>query len=175
MVSNYPPGVQESDIPGSRPEDAAWEKLIEDFCSSLPEEVKGFIVEKVPWTPTALSLFEKAIQFGIDIGKKRELENFTEKRFYQEEYFEDRLTSIMRLLYWRMPSSINTYSVVIEGRKTERWEIIAYFGIGGGQAQTSGVHPTLPKAVEKLFERVKKLTSGDEEKNQALLKKEKTK
>ena len=34
MSSNLPPGVSVSDIPGNRPEDEAWEKLIDKILAS---------------------------------------------------------------------------------------------------------------------------------------------
>ena len=34
MSSNLPPGVSVSDIPGNRPEDEAWERLIERISES---------------------------------------------------------------------------------------------------------------------------------------------
>ncbi len=33
MLSNLPPGVSESDIPGNRPEDVEWEQFIDDISA----------------------------------------------------------------------------------------------------------------------------------------------
>ena len=37
-MSNYPPGVTESMIPGNRPEDEAWERAYVALIDSLPEQ-----------------------------------------------------------------------------------------------------------------------------------------
>lgn len=172
MSNNYPPGLNESDIPGSRPEDVEMEKFMDDFFISLPKEESSFVKERIPWLPEAHSVFEKAIQFGIDKGKEEQLRIFAEKRFYQEEYFEDNLTSIVRMLYWRLFSSVNICWVIDSARENEKWEVIAYFGLGGGENRTSGVHRTLSCAIEVLAESIKELTKDDEVQNQEIIKQE---
>lgn len=37
MSSNLPPGVTESMIPGNRPEDEAWDRLIDDIGGDCPD------------------------------------------------------------------------------------------------------------------------------------------
>lgn len=173
MSSNYPPNVNESDIPGSRPEDVEMEKFMDDFFTSLTKEESDRISGRLPWIPEANSLFEKAIQFGIERGKEEQLRIFAENRFYQAEYMEDRFSSILRMLYWRIPSSVNFYFVCDWERKEEKWEVIVYFGAGGGESRTSGVHSNLGCAVEKLFNDILELTKGDEALNQELIRRQK--
>ena len=108
MVSNFPEGCRESDIPGSRPEDIAQERLFEEFCSLFKHY--GPVLDQ----PTIQELLQQAINFGIEKGKENQLHIFTEKRFYQTEYMEDRFSSILRMLYWRLPSSVNFYFVCEE-------------------------------------------------------------
>lgn len=40
MLSNLPPGVSESDIPGNRPEDELYEKLFEQLPNSIQNEIE---------------------------------------------------------------------------------------------------------------------------------------
>lgn len=48
MLSNYPPGVSESMIPGNRPCDAAWEYAYSKSCDICQEyDQCGFVVHEI--------------------------------------------------------------------------------------------------------------------------------
>jgi len=83
MASNLPPGCRESDIPGSRPEDEAWEKLLDEFHATLGHD------EAILYNQLVIQdLVEEAIQFGLDKGRQEcELSN-KESDFYCSEYLK---------------------------------------------------------------------------------------
>ena len=63
---NMPPGVNPSDIPGNRPEDAAWEEVLEDFYASLNEKDQAMLdTHQYVW-----EIISQAIQYGINLGRK---------------------------------------------------------------------------------------------------------
>lgn len=161
MSSNYPPGVNESDTPGSRPEDNGERGLISNFYYSLSEEEYSLIEEE-----ELQGLVEKAIQFGIGTGHKQTMLDFAEKRYYQDEYHEDRLSSIARMLYWRIPRNVQILHGANRSKGTEVWEVMAYYGFGS--CLSSGATSTLLEAIERCYKKVKKLTEHDEKENQSL-------
>ena len=66
---DLPPGCSVSDIPGNRPEDEAWEKVINDFWDE-----KRFTKEE--WAisenldDVINDIIEKAIVYGMELGRK---------------------------------------------------------------------------------------------------------
>ena len=63
---NMPPGVNPSDIPGNRPEDIEWEKILDDFYAAQEEKVQALLdTNPIPW-----HIIESAIKFGINLGKE---------------------------------------------------------------------------------------------------------
>ena len=62
---DLPPGCSPPDIPGNRPEDATWEKIVDDFYGTLNDNEKNLVN-----CQDTQAVTEKAIQFGIDIGRQ---------------------------------------------------------------------------------------------------------
>lgn len=68
---DLPPGCSVSDIPGNRPEDEAWEKVINDFWDE-----KRFTKEE--WAisenldDVINGIIEKAIDYGMELGRKEQ-------------------------------------------------------------------------------------------------------
>ena len=75
---NLPPGCNVSDIPGNRPEDEAWENLCQDFYSAITEK-EWKKIEGVT------DIIEKAIEYGIEAGKKEQHLIEEENRFYEQQ------------------------------------------------------------------------------------------
>lgn len=65
---NMPPGVNPSDIPGNRPEDAYWEKVLDDFYAHLNTHSEMDIQLLIG--PELELMLQEAIQFGINLGMK---------------------------------------------------------------------------------------------------------
>ena len=64
-----PPGVRASDIPGNRPEDEEWEKLVEGFYRIALSKDERKALNTL--SHTLESLLEKAIEYGIELGEDR--------------------------------------------------------------------------------------------------------
>ena len=81
---DLPPGVSVSDIPGNRPEDVEWEKIIEDFLDE--ERIKNrkygiLVTEKEiklmdslyaskKWSGCVDAYIQMAIEYGMELGRK---------------------------------------------------------------------------------------------------------
>ena len=74
---DLPPGCSPPDIPGNRPEDATWEKIVDDFYGTLNDNEKNLVN-----CQDTQAVTEKAIQFGIDIGRQDRYEH-EEERYYR--------------------------------------------------------------------------------------------
>lgn len=81
---NLPPGCRVSDIPGNRPEDEAWEAIINGFWNKkrTPEKDRVLSDADTPLT----ELIDEAIDYGIDIGQKQADACKQESDFYESQY-----------------------------------------------------------------------------------------
>lgn len=79
---DLPPGCKVSDIPGNRPEDEAWDKMMDTFFqqTSFTEAEKKVIDEQV-----VVDIITKAIEYGIEIGVKQAKADEEENKFYEEQ------------------------------------------------------------------------------------------
>jgi len=96
-TSNLPPGVNAADIPGNHPEDEAWDKLIDEFHSTLSDSQNLF--------PSLChdSIVEKAIQFGLDKGRQEcELSN-KESDFYCSEFLKKEILRVIEEAFSQEP------------------------------------------------------------------------
>lgn len=75
---DLPPGCSVSDIPGNRPEDEAYEKMLDGFYSKLSKDEQ----EKVE---SVDDIIAKAIEYGIEIGVKQQQDIEEEAKFYEEQ------------------------------------------------------------------------------------------
>jgi hypothetical protein len=65
MASNLPPGCRESDIPGNRPEDIAYEKLVDEIENALkPLHCEDSDEEFERVTEDIIKLIDKAYEEG---------------------------------------------------------------------------------------------------------------
>lgn len=80
---DLPPGCSVSDIPGNRPEDEAYEKMMDDFYAKLSKEEQ----EKAE---PLVDIIAKAINYGIDIGMEQAKDIEEENKFYEEQAKEYR-------------------------------------------------------------------------------------
>jgi hypothetical protein len=84
---DLPPGVRVSDIPGNRPEDEEWEKILEGFWDSKhcsDELYKKF--EKATLDSDLVNVVDKAIEYGIEVGNKQVDTYNQENKYYESEY-----------------------------------------------------------------------------------------
>lgn len=96
MPSNLPPGVNESDIPGNRPEDAYWEKVLDGFYNSLDEKTKPALL-KIGFKEGE-EVIEKAIQYGINLGRDEARQEQAERHHYCSEEIWDALETFQNKL-----------------------------------------------------------------------------
>jgi uncharacterized protein YpiB (UPF0302 family) len=101
MASNLPPGCRESDIPGSRPEDVAWDKLVEGFYNSLTEEE----IATIDCSGTN-SLIEKAIKFGMEKQRQDDELSSKEADFYCAEYLRKELLRVIEEAFDQEPKEV---------------------------------------------------------------------
>ncbi len=105
---DLPPGVSASDIPGNRPEDAAWEIIYDNFWDKerLTNPKYGIIISEKEYDQmnklqqSKLSemignYITAAIEYGMELGRKEEAEEEKENRGYErdseEAYAEERM------------------------------------------------------------------------------------
>jgi hypothetical protein len=75
MASNLPPGCRESDIPGNRPEDIAYEKLVDEIESALkPLTWQSSDEEFERVTKDIIKLIDKAYEEGYQTALSDEAE-----------------------------------------------------------------------------------------------------
>lgn len=103
---DLPPGVRVSDIPGNRPEDEMWEKIIDNFFDKdRIKKHKGFVISEEEmklmdelynsdkFSSTVDSYIAQAIEYGMELGRKEQIavqkENEEYDKYHKEE--EDRL------------------------------------------------------------------------------------
>lgn len=108
---DLPPGCQVSDIPGNRPEDAAWENIYEGFWDKerLTQTHAGIRITEEEYTKMDKlynnrvprgnlselidDYISAAIEYGMEIGNKEAKDNSEENKFYNrlavEHAFED--------------------------------------------------------------------------------------
>ena len=77
-----PPGVRASDIPGNRPEDEEWEKVVEGFYGIALSEDERKALNTLSHTQE--SLLEKAIEYGIELGREEQKRVEAENKFYED-------------------------------------------------------------------------------------------
>ena len=87
---DLPPGVNVSDIPGNRPEDEAWDKMLDDFFSKRSS--------KSPLTDSVSEIVSEAIQYGIDLGKLDQMQVEQESAFYHSVFRNEGVTHLLDLL-----------------------------------------------------------------------------
>ena len=92
MASNLPPGVNAYDIPGNRPEDEAWDKIVGEFYG-LHKQLSSMLDN-----PAVAELVEDAIQFGIDIGKEESEQSHKESEQNQIDYLKNGIDSLFENL-----------------------------------------------------------------------------
>jgi len=80
---DLPPGVHLSDIPGNRPEDVEWEKVVERFYKDTGFSKSEKELIEAPGVDDIVCL---AIGFGIKVGNERAKSIEEENRYYQSEY-----------------------------------------------------------------------------------------
>lgn len=89
-ASNLPPGVSDSDIPGNRPEDVAFENLVERIERDL--EARGLGVDDANWIWTAgirlWELYEK-MPHPLYIAEEQETSELRTKLDNIRKYIED--------------------------------------------------------------------------------------
>lgn len=93
---DLPPGVSPSDIPGNRPEDEAWEKITLDFwngkyCSD--ELWKKF--EEAKLSNDLIDIVDKAIDYGMELGRKEQLAIQAESDFCDARYLREELNKVL--------------------------------------------------------------------------------
>ena len=73
---DLPPGCNLSDIPGNRPEDEKWEAITEGFWTGkhCTDEVYHKF-EKAKLDSALIDIVDKAIEYGMEIGRKEEHSN----------------------------------------------------------------------------------------------------
>ena len=76
-----PPGCRVSDIPGNRPEDEAWDIMMDKFYQEthFTKEEQKVIDDQV-----VVDIITKAIEYGIEVGAKQAKANEEEAKFYEE-------------------------------------------------------------------------------------------
>lgn len=87
---NLPPGVNVSDIPGNRPEDYAYEEMLDNFYDKLTLTNK----EILEVTPNVESLIEEAISYGISVGKQQQATDEAEASFYKTSHELEKIDSL---------------------------------------------------------------------------------
>jgi len=92
--SSIPPGCKDSDTPGNRPEDAYWEKVIDEFYASLDPELKAWIDAH----PLAPIIIEKALQWGIALGREEMRQEQAERHHFCSEDIWDALDTFQNKL-----------------------------------------------------------------------------
>jgi hypothetical protein len=67
-LSNYPPGVTESMIPGNRPEDILFDKIVNETCDKCPEEMcfTGAYPEECPHVKRAMDAAHEPPYWMVD-------------------------------------------------------------------------------------------------------------
>lgn len=80
---DLPPGVSANMIPGNRPEDEAWDKIMDTFFQQTHfTKEEGKVID----TSEVVDIATKAITYGIDIGQKRVKAIEEENKHYYSEY-----------------------------------------------------------------------------------------
>ena len=96
---DLPPGVNVSDIPGNRPEDAAWEIILDKLGEHLKtDEARGALVKLAYQSVHGLELVEQLIQYGIDLGKLDQMQVEQESAFYHSVFRNEGITKLLDLL-----------------------------------------------------------------------------
>jgi len=92
---DLPPGCHVSDIPGNRPEDGAWEKIELAFWENNKNCTKGLWAkfEKAKLDNELMEVVAKAIDYGMELGRKEQLAYQKEADFYESQYREEQVTA----------------------------------------------------------------------------------
>jgi hypothetical protein len=87
---DLPPGCSINDIPGNSDEDAKWEQLMMDFYEKT-EFTKKELEFIDPLNETVDYIVQKAITYGMELGRKEQQMTDAENRFYEERFTENDL------------------------------------------------------------------------------------
>ena len=79
---NLPPGVRASDIPGNRPEDEEWERIVYGFYGIALFEDERKVFDTLSHAQE--SLLEKAIEYGIELGREEQKLIEAENKLYED-------------------------------------------------------------------------------------------
>ena len=77
-----PPGVKASDIPGNRPEDEEWERIVYGFYGIALFEDERKVFDTLSHAQE--SLLEKAIEYGIELGREEQKLIEAENKLYED-------------------------------------------------------------------------------------------
>lgn len=110
---DLPPGCSTSDIPGNRPEDEAWEVILNGFWDKKDRgEDKKKALEDAP--QIYVDLIGEAVEYGIDIGLKQVKDIEEENKFY-EGWAEERLADeLIQLAKKRDAAELNLKRTILE-------------------------------------------------------------
>ncbi len=86
---DLPPGVSTNMIHGNRPEDEAWEAILNGFWDSkhCSDELWNKF-EKAKLDGDLTDVVNKAIEYGMDIGQKQAEASNQENKYYESEYHQ---------------------------------------------------------------------------------------
>jgi len=91
--SNLPPGCFSSDIPGNRPEDECREQVLDDFLDSLGDLANVIEPASMATDCKIEEVIERAIWYGMEVGRKESQECQKEDLHYMWIEIEDALDS----------------------------------------------------------------------------------